>query len=481
MTTTHASGNITALRGDINREAASRVWDVGGALRVHLNNMSLGGLREYIALSRHQFELTEFVCERTGQSGQSGGGDNGPETVPVMNYHLGRHELVPFKRRGIEALPPTPGWELEMLDDMAWRARAIGAVLHRLGPQIPVRTADDHAELSRHQCEIVDFMTTGSFRKVPKRRKARTLSGGGVTPESEERIKLLGEALQEYQGRIEIKTVREFIALSKHQCELAGLLFESVSGEGKEPVFEVVHYGEAYGLNGSFNHRATEYTEKKTHEKPLFGKVVGDSYREGFGEISSVVESAAKSPLVPLSKGGDTNPSYLRRQASSVVACEKQESLDSRLRGNDDEEQVHSAGSGLRPEPHISDRQQVHGSGTAVHGQRFSDREISGSSCKLEPAKVNNSVGSRSPQFEAVRLDPNTPDNLPRSELRPDGKVPVPVDGRWVRVETPDGPLAMRRINPSGPSGPPGPPPEPVWFDDVWEDDYWNENWGDDP
>jgi hypothetical protein len=273
MTTTQASDNMTGLRGDINREAASRVWDVGGALRVHLNNMSLSGLREYIALSRHQFELTEFVCERTGQSGQSGAGDDGPESVPVMNYALGRHELVPFKRRGIEAMPPTPGWGLEMLDDMAWRARAIGAVLKRLGPQIPVRTVDDHAELSRHQCKIVDFMTTGSFRKVPKRRKARMLSGGAVTPGSEERIKLLGEALQEYQGRIEIKTVHEFIALSKHQCELAGLLFASVSGEGKEPVFEVVHYTDAYenavGSSGPVGKRPRERGESASPGVPF--------------------------------------------------------------------------------------------------------------------------------------------------------------------------------------------------------------------
>jgi hypothetical protein len=100
------------------------------------------------------------------------------------------------------------------------------------------------------------------------------------------------------------------------------------------------------------------------------------------------------------------------------------------------------------------------------------------------PDRSENGPYNNNSSFEAIKLDPGTPDTLPRVPLLSDGKVPLPIEGRWVRVETPEGPVAMRRVNPSGPPGPPpGPPPEPsqpVWYDDVWEDEYWDEDWDDD-
>jgi hypothetical protein len=49
----------------------------------------------------------------------------------------------------------------------------------------------------------------------------------------------------------------------------------------------------------------------------------------------------------------------------------------------DDKGKNHLAGSGLRPEPIVSDRQEVEGPGTAVHGQGFSDTEASGADYKF--------------------------------------------------------------------------------------------------
>jgi hypothetical protein len=92
-----------------------------------------------------------------------------------------------------------------------------------------------------------------------------------------------------------------------------------------------------------------------------------------------------------------------------------------------------------------------------------------------EEAKASDDI----PQYETVRLDPDTPDNLPRVPMLPGGNIPVPADGRWVRVETPDGPMAIRRLDPQWP------PPEPEYYvdDDVWEDDFWDGDWDwdDDP
>jgi hypothetical protein len=169
-------------------------------------------------------------------------------------------------------------------------------------------------------------------------------------------VRELGEVLKEYQGRIEIKTVREFIALSKHQCELAGMVITSEREMKGNPVFEVVHYGDAYGLN---------------HASGVAGG-------EAYGVKDKNTDGSSYSSFSGLT--GE----------SSVVASEKQKPLDAPIKSEHDREE-HNAGSGLRPEPHISDRQLVQGSGTDVHGQGFSDREISGSGLPVSGYKLGTS------------------------------------------------------------------------------------------
>ena len=503
------------FRQYLHRQAGERVWSVGGALRVHLNNFSVDALRDYIALSRHQFELIEFVTQRTGM-------DTGePVKFEVMNWSTGKPDI--WIDRGKPRTDEVPEWELEMLEDMAWRAQAMGHSLSRFEQNMTISAPADLMELSRHQCEMLNFIKTGSFRKVPGKRKARTISGGGSTPQSEERIKILGEALKEYQGRIEIRTVREFIALSKHQCELAGLLF--AEHESGQPVFEVVDYRDAY--------------PNAVGRSPLFGKVVGDSYREGPGEISSVIEKRPNPPQSPFSKGGSNNPSCsdsILQTAGQVGASrdfsrQKTTTLDTPVKvvGDSARPEYDPAKAGQAPE-----RRYGVGSSGPV-GKRPSTARMRGDSASpgvpfcdtfghSKVSKENNSAGSgfnlsfpgltgesrvisrsekttaldtpvrpeydgqkhghKNPHYESVPLDPDTHYDLPRVPMLEGNMIPLPTDGRWVRVETPDGPMAMRSLHTKEPDYY---EEEDVWDDDYrdhasgvagdWEDDYWNEDW----
>jgi hypothetical protein len=277
-----SSAEMAEHRNCVHTEARERISEVGGALRLSLNNMTVGSLREYIALSRHQLEMSEYVNDLTGGTSATGADE---VNLEVIDWPTGRY--YPFEPaqgpRSDESKQP-PLWEVDQIRDVMWRVRAVGSVLGRSGNRLVATDADGLTELSNHQCEIANFMRTGRFKKVPRRRKARYLGGDGTqSAETARRVRELGEALKEYQGRIEIKTVREFIALSKHQCELAGMVMASEREMKKTQSIELVHYGEAY--------------PNAVGSSPLIGK-------EGPGEISSVVDSATKSPSVPLSKGG---------------------------------------------------------------------------------------------------------------------------------------------------------------------------------
>jgi hypothetical protein len=278
-----SSAEMAEHRNCVHAEARERISEVGGALRVGLNDLVVGSLREYIALSRHQLEMSEYVNVHTG-------GSDDPDDLWVNKIHWPTGQYYPYQvaRRPVDEnekiLPHV--WAVEQLRDVMWRVKAVGGVLGRSGKHLVATDVAGLTELSNHQCEIADFMRTGKFKKVPRRRKARYLGGDGTqSAETARRVRELGEVLNEYQGRIEIKTVREFIALSKHQCELAGMVIASEREMKGNPVFEVVHYSDAYSLNGngSFHHRdtvgttrsreaqrktghiVTEYTEKKTN------------------------------------------------------------------------------------------------------------------------------------------------------------------------------------------------------------------------
>jgi hypothetical protein len=172
---------------------------------------------------------------------------------------------------------------------------------------------------------------------------------------------------------------------------------------------------------------------------------------------------------------------------SSPVRSEKTTTLDSSsgatradLRGNDvreDKKSYISSFSGLTGES----RGFVRSKTTTLDAPIESEHDGKEKDLKKRHAKISEENPDRSgngpciqnPQFEAIRLDPNTPDTLPRVPMLEGNMIPLPADGRWVRVDTPDGPMAMRSIA----------PPEPEYYidDDVWEDDYWNGEWDDDP
>jgi hypothetical protein len=254
-----SSAELSEHRDHVHSEARERISGIGGALRVALNNMTVGSLKEYIALSRHQLEMSEYVNDHTGGTSATGADEVNIELInwPDCRYY----PFEPAQGPRSNESKVSPAWEVDQIRDVMWRVKAVGGVLGCSGNRLVAKDADGLTELSNHQCEIADFMRTGKFRKVPRRRKARYMGGDGTqSAETARRVKELGEALKEYQGRIEIRTVREFIALSKHQCELAGMVMASEREMRGKQSIELVHYGDAYSLNdkGSFHHRDTE-------------------------------------------------------------------------------------------------------------------------------------------------------------------------------------------------------------------------------
>jgi hypothetical protein len=228
---------------------------------------------------------------------RKGGEAAKPTPIYLRTLATGEEELIEatMQEQGRELT----GNEKVMLDDITWRARALGGVLDDFQKNLSVNNFGELVELSNHQCELVDYLSTGKFRKAPRRRKARTLGTGGVTPESQERIEALGEALNEYQGRIEIKGLREFIALSKHQCELAGMMADYRWGGRRKNeklddkcVIELVHYGEAYPDAVG---RSEEATELDTPVKPEYDRK--EKSVEGFNPSCSDLIGASRGSI----------------------------------------------------------------------------------------------------------------------------------------------------------------------------------------
>jgi hypothetical protein len=363
-----SSAEMAAHRDYVHAEARERISGIGGALRLSLNNMTVGSLREYIALSRHQLEMSEYV------NGQTAGTQQDPVSLELINWpDCQYYPFEPAQGPRSDESKVSPAWEVEQIRDVMWRVKAVGGVLGRSGNRLVATDADGLTELSNHQCEIADFMRTGKFRKVPRRRKARYLGGDGTqSAETARRVRELGEALKEYQGCITIKTVREFIALSKHQCELAGMVMASEREMKKTQTIELVHYGDAYPNAVDSSEKATTLD---TPVKPEYD--INKEEEHGF--------NSSYSGLTGVSRGS--------------VRYEKTTILDAPIRSEHDgnKEMNHSAGSGLRPEPDISDRQQAQGTGAPVHEQRFVGNEISGAgrgrlvpSYKPAPAKESS-------------------------------------------------------------------------------------------
>jgi hypothetical protein len=348
-----SSAELSEHREHVHFEARERISGIGGALRLSLNNMAVGSLREYIALSRHQLEMSEYIGNHTGGTSATGADE---VNLEVIDWPTGRYyPYEPAQGPRSNESKVSPAWEVDQIRDVMWRVKAVGGVLGRSGNRLVASDADGLTELSRHQCEIADFMRTGRFKKVPRRRKARYLGGDGTqSAETAERVRELGEALKEYQGRIEIKTVREFIALSKHQCELAGMVMASEREMKGKQSFELVHYSDAYSLNdnGSFHHRDTEAQRKKGHiATECTEKKTNNNHPSCHGRLESLTTLTGENAKRADASEYEQRVPYIRKSERSEwlksrgsVRSEKTTSLDTPVKPEYDSEGNHAAG-----------------------------------------------------------------------------------------------------------------------------------------